>query len=239
MLKKIGKLVDWIILQFLGDPNKNLARIEKLYNKKLQERKERFSNFDELIKRIKDEYKYLENKQFPYFGRLYFDEVDVEKDFDKAINSINAGVNIGIPEGSSLKLVQIHFGHTPCGIMEFTKEGNVKGILEEGGFLSFSQSATGHVSIFIFPRASNYIKREEEFIIYKLNKDPRDIGIAQIRSAIRFFLYYVTTSSVSGTPSFWLEAWVYMKKISSGIRFSHMSSLIKEVILKIPSFIKK
>ena len=29
MLKKIGKLVDWIILQFLGDPNKNLARIEK------------------------------------------------------------------------------------------------------------------------------------------------------------------------------------------------------------------
>ena len=239
-MSKIKTWVNQLALYVTGDPQKNYDKIEKLYKKMIQERRDRFNSFDSLSDRIRSEYdNYLKNKIFPYYGQLNFQDISVKEDFKKALDCFNEkGLNIGFPEGSSLRLIQISFGPTPCGITEYTKSGNVKGITEDGGILSFSQSPTGHISVFIFPRKSDYIKREEDFIIYSSNKDPRDIELPQIRSALKFFLYYMTTSSVYGKPSFCIEFLVYLKKIYTNIRFSQLSSWVKELLFKIPSFLK-
>jgi len=193
-----------------------------LYNRNLEARQTRFSAFDDLITRVRNEYETnLKDVAFGPYGIMHMDVVELEKENEAKISAMQAHntdmTSIPCSEGSSLKLIQLSFGSIPTRILEYKENYNIRMIPERGPSLSFSQSPTGHVSIFVYFARSDYITPPEEGgekpVIYLLQRDPAKIDTRTIRRAFRFFLCVANTSSCFGTNTIWQHLYIWWRRV--------------------------
>lgn len=230
MFCRITKIFPWCAnaaktvwkLSRVGQPKVIYGFLCSLNNRNIISRQARFGAFDDLIARVQEEYNTnLKNMHFPPYDTMYMEVVDLRKENDKKISVMrehNAGdMPIPCTKGSSLKLIQLFFGKIPTGIIEYSENCNIKLVVERGPILSFSQSPTGHVSIFVFFARSDYITPSEEGlekpVIYLLQKDPAEIDTKTIRRAIRFFLCVSNISSCFGANTIWQHLYLWWRKV--------------------------
>lgn len=254
MLCNITKFFHWYAnavnalwkLTRLNNPKVLYGFFSGLYKRNVMAAQERFRAFDDLIDRVRKEYETdLVDVQFAPYGPLNMIVEDLGKENEEKISVMlehkTEGVHIPCTKGPSLKLIQLFFGKIPTFIREYDENCNIKLIDERGPILTFSQSPTGHISIFVFFARSDYITPPEEGlkrpVIYLFQRDPTKIDTKTIRRAIRFFLSVANTSSCFGTNTIWQHLYLWWRKGMLFFQtFNHKQLLefIKFVIENVP-----
>lgn len=225
-------------LSRVGNPEIFYGFLSSLYNRNYKARQSRFRAFDNLITRVDNEYETnISGVEFPPYGKMYKEVVDLSKENEKIISAMREhhaeGTHIPCAKGPSLKLIQLSFGSIPTNILEYKDDCNIKLIDESGPTLSFSQSPTGHVSIFVYYAYSDYITPPEEGrekpIVYMLQRDPDKIDTKTIRRAIRFLLCVANISSCFGTNTIWQHLYLWWRKVPLFFQTSNRKQMLESL----------
>lgn len=254
MFCNIAKIFRWCTnaaktvwkLSRVGQPKIFYGFLSSLYNRNFMAREARFRAFEDLITRVYEEYETNVNGvTFAPYGRMHMQVVDLDEENKAKISAMQEhnteGMSIPCSKGPSLKLIQLFFGSIPTYIREYGEDYNVRSIDERGPILSFSQSPTGHVSIFVYFARSDYITPPEEGrekpVMYILQRDPAKIDTRTIRRAIRFFLCVANTSSCFGTNTIGQHLYLWWRKVPLFFQTADRKQLLeflKSIIEHVP-----
>lgn len=76
------------------------------------------------------------------------------------------------------------------------------GIVEDSGCLSIVQAPNGMVFFILYPCKSKVLRWNDEYIIYKRYKNPKDIGYVELKEAVEFYLKFMLFTSFCSEPNF-------------------------------------
>jgi hypothetical protein len=138
----------------------------------------------------------------------------------------NLPFRFGVPttDPNNEEVIELKSGSAPLGIIEkkqalFSQEMSITSLIETGGSLCVSQSATGEVILIAYPRSSDRISPIKKEIILFRPKDPTDVTDKLIKKAICDYLlilqhstYFGSSTSMTSFEKFQIF-WIYIRDI--------------------------